>query len=280
MIEERDACATAAALIEQAEKWARAGNYASSGELTERAVHLARRCGDAQILGRTLINVARLEQVAGRTLLAFEAASESYRLFGQCGDVPRQIHALSMCAIAYHQCGDIANSVELMRRGLLLAVGADHAATRCTMLQNLGAELAGRGEYTEALECLREAVDITSRSPDRTTERDFFSTRLALVHQQYASRLREQGHCTQADQEHQAAARCLPPLPALSWRSLSRLHAYCFIFQAEVRQRCIADRNSGNVRSGARTASWRRGAPRATTPKSPARCGVCRSFTR
>jgi tetratricopeptide (TPR) repeat protein len=235
MIQERDACATAAALIEKAENWARAGNYASSGELTERALDLARRCGDAQLLGRTLINVARLEQVAGRTPLAFEAAAESYRLFCRCRDVPGQTHALTMCAIAYHQCGDIVNSIELMRRGLLLAVGAEHAVTRCTILQNMGAELADSGEHTEALECLREAVEITLGLPDRTTERVFLSTRLALVHQQYASRLREQGHATQADQEQRAAARCLPPLPALSWRSLSRLQAYCFILQAEVR---------------------------------------------
>jgi C4-dicarboxylate-specific signal transduction histidine kinase len=232
---EPDEHATARALIEEAERVYRASDYAGSGELTQRAATLARRCGDAGILGRALVNAGRLAGIAGQTLPAYEAASEAYRLLGDSGDVTRQLQALSVCAAVHDQCDDQAACIDLLRRGLSMAVGSEHASIRVTLLHNLAVTLSDKGEHVEALQCLTEASEIVSTAPKSARQKETIAARLALEHQLYARHLHDQGRDAEAERERQAACRRLPPMPQVSWRSASPHDAYCFNQQVELR---------------------------------------------
>jgi tetratricopeptide (TPR) repeat protein len=227
--------ATASALLDEAEQVYRSSDYAGSAELTQRAVALARRCGDGRLLGRALVNAGRLAAIAGRPLPAYEAASEAYRVLADCGDVNRQLRALSVCIAVHDQCDDRATCVDLLRQGLLLAVGCDHLSIRGTMLHNLAVTLRDKGEHAEALECLKEAFDILPPLPELAQQKEAIAVRLALEHQLYAEHLRHQGRDAEAEQQRQAALDSAPPLPQASWRTASPHDAYCFNQQAVLR---------------------------------------------
>ncbi len=233
--ENSDARTAVPALIQDAEQLWRCGNYTSAGALIERAVVLARRCADPQILGSALVSRSRIQSMAGHELSAYEAASEAYDLLTACGDVSGQLRALSLLATVFSLCGDTANDIATQRRGLSLAIGRDHLAIRCVLLHNLAATLSDRSEHEEALECLVELVDIASREPKLAPDRDAFSARLALEHQRRAGHLRQHGREAEAQKESRAAADGLPPLRQRPLADLSERDAYGLRVQAEVR---------------------------------------------
>jgi tetratricopeptide (TPR) repeat protein len=233
-ISDADAQATALALVQQAEQLTDAGRFSAAGERASQATALARRCGDMPLLGRSLMHFGQLEYQAGRHLSAYAAASEAFRLLGECGDITRQLSALNTCAGVQAYSGDVAGAIELLRQGLQLAVGESYAWIRCQVLYNLATYLLDCDEYREAIECRTEAVSITTQTAPLAGQRDSMATGLAQAHSRYAEYLGRQGHRDAAHERLEAAARCLPAMARPGWQTVSRRDAYRLTVRAEV----------------------------------------------
>jgi signal transduction histidine kinase len=225
---------SALALVQQAEQLVKHGRLKEAGEQADRALALARQCGDRQIAGWALWVLGFMMYDTGNYLSAYASASEAYRLLEACGDVSRQLSALVLCANVYAYSNDIASRVELLRKGLPLARGPEHASARCSLLRNLADGLSGNDEHAEAIECLGEAVAIAQHSPDCSNMTAALASQLANIHLKYADHLNKQGHGERARAQLAAAARTVPRLATESWRSMSIQTCYGIWFQVEV----------------------------------------------
>ncbi len=229
-----DVSAAALALVQQAEGLAKQGRLKEAGEQANRALALARQCGDRHIAGWASWVLGFMMYDNGNYLSAYASASEAYRLLEACGDVSRQLSALVLCANVYVYSDDSASRVELLRKGLPLAAGPDHASVRCNLLRNLADGLCGNNEHAEAIECLNEAVVIARHSPQCSQMSAALSSQLAHVHLKHADHLQKQGDAAKAQAQLAAAARTVPPLATESWRSMSLQTCYSIWFQVEV----------------------------------------------
>jgi tetratricopeptide (TPR) repeat protein len=216
-----DVRADALALIQQADHLAKHGRLKEAGEQATRALALARQCGDRHITGWASWVIGFVMYDAGNYLSAYASATEAYRLLEACGDVSRQLSALVVCANVYMYSDDNASRVELLRKGLPLAVGPDHASVRCKLLRNLADGLCDNNEHAEAIECLNEALALALHSPQRSQLSLSLASQLANVHLKRADHLHRLGQAERARAQLAAAARTLPPLGAESWRSMS-----------------------------------------------------------
>jgi tetratricopeptide (TPR) repeat protein len=229
-----DVRANALALVQQAEHLAKHGRLKEAGEQATRALALARQCGDRQIMGWALWVLGFMMYDSGNYLSAYASASEAYRLLEACGDVRHQLSALVLCANVYVYSDDSASRVDLLRKGLLLAAGHDHASVRCNLLRNLADGLCSNNEHAEAIECLSEAVAIAQHSPQCSPMSAALASQLANVHLKNADHLLKQGHTEKAQAQLAAAARTVPPLTTESWRSMCTETCYGIWFQVEV----------------------------------------------
>ncbi len=214
-----DLRSAALAAMEQAEQMRARGLLDQAGKLIASAIVLSRQGGDQRLLGWALMEQGRFAYAAGRHLDAYTASSQASKLLAECHDVGRQAHALNTCALVYISGDDLASRVELLRKALLLTVAPEHAVMRCRLLHNLGIALCENSEFTEAVECLSEAVDVARRAgpPVRLWEL-LVASRLAFIHLQHADHLGRNGSADNARVQLEAAARTLPPLSAACWR--------------------------------------------------------------
>jgi tetratricopeptide (TPR) repeat protein len=217
-----DVGADARSLVQEAEHLIGQGRSAEAAELATRALAHARQCGDLHLQGRASAALSVLNYDSGHYLFAYASAREAYRLFGECGEANRQLVALVVCANVYMYSDDIAGRVELLRQGLPLSVGADHAAVRCLLLRNLADGLWNSGEHAEAIECMNEAIGIAQQLPQRQGLRASLASQLANIHLMYADHLGLHGSPQAAQAQLAAARRTLPPRPAESSRAISR----------------------------------------------------------
>jgi tetratricopeptide (TPR) repeat protein len=229
-----DLRAAALAAIEQVEWLSRTGHLDQAGEQIDNATALARQCGDPQLLACALMEEGWLDYNAGRPLAAYAVSSEACRLFAACNDAGRHAQALNTCALACISGDDLASRVELLRKGLRLAEGLDHASIRRRLLHNLAVGLCENNEYDEAVECLSEGVDLVRRSglPHRVWEA--MASRLAHTHLQYADHLSRRGRTDQSRIQLEAAATTLPSLSPACWQGADRESFVALWAQIEV----------------------------------------------
>jgi tetratricopeptide (TPR) repeat protein len=214
-----DLRAAALARIEQAGQMRATGRVDQAGRLIAGAVALGRQCGDRALLGWALMEQGRLAYAVGRHLAAYTASSQACKLLAECNDVGRHAHALNTCALVYISGDDLASRVELLRKGLLLAGEPGHSVIRCKLLHNLAIALCENSEYTEAVECLSEAVDVAQRAgPALGPWEPMVASRLAFTHLQYADHLSRNGSADEAQVQLEAAAATLPSLSPECWR--------------------------------------------------------------
>ncbi len=229
-----DGRGAALAVLRRAQRVFEAGQPGKARDLAERAVALARSCADRHLLGWGLMVLGRAELRADRVLPAHAAASEAYVLLGDCGDVPRQLWALNTCARVELICGDALRSIELLRKGLVLAHGPGCSAVRCALLINLGERLVQAEEHVEAIQCLVDAAAAARQPPQLPGQWIDAATRLAMMHVMYAQALGRRGQHDQAAVQLHAAAAALPPLDPLAWRSFSNSERFALVRQVEV----------------------------------------------
>jgi tetratricopeptide (TPR) repeat protein len=234
LIGDADAHAAASGLMQEVERLIQAGDRSLAAQRVSHAIAMARRCDDVALLGRSLISLGQLEYQASRHLTAYAAASEAFRLFGQCGDITLQLRALTLCTGVHAICGDTARSVELLRRGLAMTAGSIDPVNRCALLYNLAVHLGDCDEYREAIYCLSEAVETAEQSPQMRFAYAGFAAKLSATHLAYSKHLGRQGRHAEAQEQLKAAASRLPPLSQGPRQTLSRYDAYCFNAQATV----------------------------------------------
>jgi tetratricopeptide (TPR) repeat protein len=229
-----DERSAALAALRQAQRILEAGQPGNARTLAEQAVALSRVCGDRHLLGWGLMVLGQAELRADRVLPAHAAASEAYVLLGDCGDVPRQLWALSTCARVELICGDALRSIELLRMGLVSAHGPGCSAVRCALLINLGERLVQAGEHAEAIQCLVDAFAAARLPPQLPGQWIEAATRLAMMHVAYADALVSRGRQDDAAAQLRAAEAALPPLDPLSWRRFSHSERCALVSQVEV----------------------------------------------
>jgi tetratricopeptide (TPR) repeat protein len=231
---EADASGSASALVRQAEAAFEQGRFAKAVELAGHAVAAARRCHDAPVLGWSLMTLGRAQARIGNLLQGHAAAIEAYPLLGACGDLTRQLWALNICAIVHVGCGDSSRAIDLLRRGLADASGAERSAVRCILLYNLAEVLRESDEHAESVECLVEAAALAEEWPQRPGQWLAYASQLARAHLHHADHLEQQGNTLQAQEQRGAAARVLPSLDPKRWPSFSMLEFASLRAQIEV----------------------------------------------
>jgi C4-dicarboxylate-specific signal transduction histidine kinase len=229
-----DDAAGAPVLARRAEAAFEQGRFAQAVDLAERAVAAARRCRDTPALGWSLMILGRAQARIGHLLQGYAAATEAYPLLGACGDVTRQLWALNTCAIAQIGCGDPARAIDLLRRGLVDASGAERSAVRCLLLYNLAELLRDNDEHAEGVACLAEAASLAEQWPQRAGQGLAYASQLAHAHLHYADHLGQQGNTLQAEHHRAEAERVLPALDPGRWPSFSMLEFASLRAQIEV----------------------------------------------
>ncbi len=231
---EADDTGSASALVRQAEAAFEQGRFAKAIELAGHAVAAARRCHDAPVLGWSLMTLGRAQARIGNLLQGYAAATEAYPLLGACGDLTRQLWALNTCAVVHIACGDTSRAIDLLRRGLADASGAERSAVRCILLYNLAEVLRDSDEHGEGIECLVEAAGLAKQWPQRPGQWLAYASQLARAHLRYADHLERQTKALQAQEQLRAAARVLPQLDPERWPSFSMLEFASLRAQIEV----------------------------------------------
>jgi hypothetical protein len=231
---EADAAGSASALVRQAEAAFEHGRFAQAVDLAERAVAAARRCHDAPLLGWSLMTLGRAQARIGNLLQGYAAATEAYPLLGACGDLTRQLWALNTCAIVHIGCGDASRAIDLLRRGLADASGAERSAVCCILLYNLSEVLRDSSEHAEGVECLVEAAGLARQWPQRPGQWLAYASQLARAHLYHADHLEQHGSTLQAQEQRGEAARVLPDLDPERWPSFSMLEFASLRAQIEV----------------------------------------------
>jgi signal transduction histidine kinase len=226
--------ASAQVLVREAEAAFEQGRFAQAVALAERAAAAARRRCDTPALGWSLMTLGRSKARLGHLLPAYAAATEAYPLLGACGDLTRQLWALNTCAIVQIGCGDAPRALDLLRRGLAGASGAERSAVRCILLYNLAEVLAENDEHAESVECLAEAASLAREWPQRPGQWLAYASQLARAHLRYADHLGQQGHAPDAQKQRGEAERVLPYLDPKRWPSFSMLEFASLRAQIEV----------------------------------------------
>jgi hypothetical protein len=202
----------------EAENTVESGRVVTAQALLAQLLPRARQLGDAHLLGWVLMLLGRSEIGMGRTLAAHTAASESYELLGACGDVSRQLWALNTCAAVLDACGDAVRFIEMLHRGLSMAVGPNRSAIRCILLTNLGLALCHDEEFSEAIQCLSEAANLAKEAPQRHGQWINAGSELACAHVQYAEYLTHHARHAEAAAQLAAAGQAMPTLNLQHWR--------------------------------------------------------------
>jgi tetratricopeptide (TPR) repeat protein len=224
------------ALLREVEQSYERAQHAEALALAEQAVALARECSDLPLLGRGLMLLGKAQTYLGQRAQGYASASEAYELLGACGDVERQLRALSTCAGVFYMCGDPNRAIDLARKGLAASAHRpDCSAVRATILMNLAISLSQNAtEYAEAIQCSADAVALAAQAPGTPGLRICVATQLAYAHVNYADRLGNQGKHEAAAAQLEAASDALPPLAPRSWRTFSHFELLALPFQAQV----------------------------------------------
>ncbi|MGI8938389.1 MAG: AfsR/SARP family transcriptional regulator [Iamia sp.] len=137
---------------------------------------VARRCGDAHVIGIALGLLAQLQANSGATTEpAIESARESLRLQESIGYTEGTIAALHLLARLHLASGDTADARDELLRSLRLAWKMQHAAAICETLEDLAQIASNDGDDQTAIELLsaaeteRTARNLPVRPPDRPT---------------------------------------------------------------------------------------------------------------
>ncbi len=224
------------ALLQEAEQSFESAQPDAAIAVAERAVALARECNELSLLGRGLMLLGSAHNYLGQPVQGYASASEAYELLGACGDVERQLRALSTCAGVAYMCGDPDRAIDLVRKGLAASAHRpDCSAVRAGMLINLSISLyQDATEYAEAIQCCADAVALAAQAPGTPGLRIRVATRLAYAHVYYADRLGDQGKHGEAAAQLEAACDALPPLDPRSWRTFSHPELLALPYQAVV----------------------------------------------
>jgi tetratricopeptide (TPR) repeat protein len=228
--------ATVRALLQEGEQSFKRAQPGAAIALAERAIALARECNQLSLVGWGLLLLSKAQIYLGQPVQGYASASEAYELLGACGDVERQLRALSACAGALYLCGDSGRAIDLVRKGLAASAHRpDCSAVRATMLINLAISLyQDAGEYVEAIQCNADAVALAAQAPFAPGLQVHFATRLAYAHVYYADRLGDQGKHDEAAAQLEAASDALLPLDPRSWRTFSYSELFALPYQAVV----------------------------------------------
>jgi len=134
---------------------------------------VARRCGDAHVIGIALGLLAQLQANSGATEPAIESARESLRLQESIGYTEGTIAALHLLARLHLASGDTADARDELLRSLRLAWKMQHAAAICETLEDLAQIASNDGDDQTAIELLSAAeTERTARNlPVRPTDR-------------------------------------------------------------------------------------------------------------
>jgi tetratricopeptide (TPR) repeat protein len=223
-------------LLQEGEQSFERAQPAAAIALAERAIALARECNELSLVGRGLLLLSKAQIYLGQPVQGYASASEAYELLGACGDVERQLRALSACAGALYLCGDSDRAIDLVRKGLAASAHRpDCSAVRTTMLINLAISLyQDAGEHVEAIQCNADAVALAAQAPFAPGLQVHVATRLAYAHVYYADRLGDQGKHDEAAAQLEAASDALPPLDPRSWRTFSYSELFALPYQAVV----------------------------------------------
>ncbi len=136
---------------------------------------VARRCGDAHVIGIALGLLAHLQANRGEKDPAIESARESLRLQESIGYTEGTIAALHLLARLHLASGDTADARDELLRSLRLAWKMQHAAAICEALEDLAQIASNDGDDRTAMELLsaaeteRTARNLPVRPPDRPT---------------------------------------------------------------------------------------------------------------
>jgi tetratricopeptide (TPR) repeat protein len=223
-------------LLRQAEQSFERAEHSAAITLAEQAVALARDSNDLPHSGRGLLLLGKVQTYLGQPAQGYASASEAYELLGACGDVERQLRALSTCAGVLYMCGDPNRAIDLVRKGLAASAHRpDCSEVRATMLMNLAISLCQDAtEYEEAIRCSADAVALAAQAFGTLGLQICVVTQLAYAHVRYADRLGDQGRHGEAALQFEAAAGALPLLDPRSWQTFSHFELLALPFQAQV----------------------------------------------
>jgi predicted ATPase/DNA-binding SARP family transcriptional activator len=148
---------------------------ADSEDRLRAGLDVARRCGDAHVIGIALGLLAHLQANRGEKAPAIDSARESLRLQESIGYTEGTIAALHLLARLHLKCGDTADARDELLRSLRLAWKMQHAAAICEALEDLAQIASHDGDDRTAMELLsaaeteRTARNLPVRPADRPT---------------------------------------------------------------------------------------------------------------
>jgi tetratricopeptide (TPR) repeat protein len=148
---------------------------ADSEDRLRAGLAVARRCGDAHVIGIALGLLAHLQADRGDREAAIDSAGESLRLQESIGYTEGTIAALHLLARLHLESGDTVDAKVEQLRSLRLAWKMQHAAAICEALEALAQIAFNDGDDRTAMELLsaaetaRTARNLPVRPADRPT---------------------------------------------------------------------------------------------------------------
>jgi predicted ATPase/DNA-binding SARP family transcriptional activator len=146
---------------------------ADAEERLRAGLDVARRCGDAHVIGVALGLLAHLQADRGERSSAAESAYESLRLQESIGYTEGTIAALHRLARIHLESGDTADAKVELLRSLRLAWKMQHAAAICEALENLAQIAFDDGDDRAAMQllCVAETERAVRNLPVRPADR-------------------------------------------------------------------------------------------------------------
>ena len=128
-----------------------------------------------------LLDVAQFFYISGQTVLGLEPASNAVLLAIQIKNGPLRRKALTVQGVLFADSGNLPAAVECYADALELARDQQDAVGECSVWNNLGGALIYGAQFSDAIQCLEQAIHVADADPRLTSVRQQALTNIALA---------------------------------------------------------------------------------------------------
>ena len=142
------------------------GQYAKAVEYYEKSLEIARKIGDVNGEGMTLMGLGNVYEGWGQYAKALECYEKSLEISREIGDVKGEGSTLGNLGIAYSHRGQYTKAVELYEKSLEIKRKIGDVNGEGNTLTGLGIVYADWGQYAKAVEYYEKSLAIFTKTGD------------------------------------------------------------------------------------------------------------------